>query len=69
MGQISINNVLLNRFEDLLMMALEIYKKFVNAFGENADPAQPAHVGFDMDRINPLLIGVDFKDIGETACS
>ena len=41
------------------MMALEVDQKFEDRPAENADTAELAHIGLDMDRIDALVRGVD----------
>lgn len=46
-------------------MAFEVDQKLENRLAENTDPPEPAHVGFDVNRIDALVFGVNTEDHGQ----
>src|SRR5271169_255649 len=47
------------------MVALEIHQKLLNGLYEQAKPAQVAHIGEDMDRVESLLGDIDLEHLGK----
>ena len=37
----------------------------MNSFCKDADSTQAPHVGFDVDRINPLFVDIHFENLGQ----
>src|SRR6266545_4352812 len=47
------------------MVALEVYQKLLDGLYEQAEPAQVAHIGVDMDRVEALLGDIDSEHLGK----
>jgi len=41
----------------------------VNALRKNADSTQPTHIGFDMDRVNPLFVDINVENLCQPVCT
>jgi hypothetical protein len=63
--QVAIHEVLRKGFKQILMLALEVDKKRMDALYKDPNPAQTAHIGFDVHRVNALRTGVYIEDLGQ----
>jgi len=58
LGQVPIDQLLLDRFKDCPALTLQVDEKVMDALRKDADPPQTPHVGSDMNGIDPLPGGV-----------
>src|SRR3990172_2622405 len=47
------------------MVTLEVHQELLDGLYEQAEPAQVAHIGEDMDRVETLLGDIDFEHISK----
>lgn len=41
----------------------------MDAFRKDADSTQTSHIGFDMDRVDPLFIDINVENLGQLVCA